>query len=175
LTKSHQRRPPLLRTAVAGDAKRIHELIERNQQQGRLLPRQLSELSAHFERFVVGVDGRGSIIACGELAPLSRARAEIRSLVVSEKRRGESLGRHVVEEIRRRASADGFDELCVFAHQPAYFVHLGFSIVPHTWLPEKLSADCWNCPLFRRCEQFALVADLEPSRERHPSTDSLHV
>lgn len=175
MKKTHRRRTPVLRTAASTDAKRIHELIERNRQQGRLLPRQLSEVSAHVERFVVGVDGRGSIVACGELAPLSHARAEIRSLVVSEKRRGEGLGRRVVDELRRRAGADGFDELCVFAHKPAYFVHMGFSLVPHTWLPEKLSADCWSCPLFRRCDQFALIADLEPSRERHPSADTLHV
>ena len=175
MTKTNRRRTPILRTAVAADAKRIHELIERNRQQGRLLPRQLTEVIAHVDRFVVGVDGRGSIIACGELAPLSHSRAEIRSLVVSEQRRGEGLGRRVVDELRRRAGADGFDDLCVFAHQPAYFVHMGFSIVPHTWLPEKLSADCWNCPLFRLCDQFALIADLEPPRERYPSTTSLHV
>ena len=33
-----------------------------------LLHRQLSELASHIGRFVVSVDGRGSIIACGELA-----------------------------------------------------------------------------------------------------------
>jgi amino-acid N-acetyltransferase len=166
-------RAPVLRTAVRSDAKRIHQLIERNQQAGHLLPRQLSELSIHIDRFVVGVDGRGSIIACGELAPLSHSLAEIRSLVVSEKRRGEGLGRRVVEELRRRARVNGFDDLCVFAHQPAYFVHMGFSIVPHTWLPEKISADCSACPLFRRCEQYAMVADLEPVP--HAADRSLHV
>ena len=144
-------------------------------QEGRLLPRQLSELSAHIDRFVVGVDGRGSIVACGELAPLSHARAEIRSLVVSEKRRGEGLGRRVVDELRRRARVDGYDELCVFAHQPAYFAHMGFSIVPHTWLPEKISADCRTCALFRHCGQYAMVAHLEPLRESRAAEQPLHV
>jgi amino-acid N-acetyltransferase len=174
LKKSTRRRTPLLRTAVRSDAKRIHELIEQNRQHGRLLPRELGEVAAHVDRFVVGVDGRGSVVACGELAPLSAARAEIRSLVVTDKRRGEGLGRRVVEEIRRRARLEGFDDLCVFAHQPAYFVHLGFSIVPHTWLPEKLAANCRACPLFRRCDQFALVSDLDLPRESQ-SSDSVHV
>lgn len=172
-TGSKQRRAPVLRTAVRSDAKRIHELIERNRQAGHLLPRQLSELAVHIDRFVVGVDGRGSIIACAELAPLSHSLAEIRSLVVSEKRRGEGLGRRVVEELRHRARISGFDDLCVFAHQPAYFAHMGFSIVPHTWLPEKISADCSSCPLFRRCAQYAMVADLEPVA--HRADQSLHV
>jgi len=167
-------RMPLLRTAVRSDAKKIHELIQRNQQAGHLLPRQLSELTARIDRFVVAVDGRGSIVACGELAPLSSSLAEIRSLVVSEKRRGKGLGHHIVDELRLRARAGGYDDLCVFAHQPAYFAHMGFSIVPHTWLPEKILADCRSCPLFRRCEQFAMVTDLDAMSEVKPAAD-LHV
>ena len=125
------------------------------------MPRQIAELTSRIDRFVVGVDGRGSIVACGELAPLSSSVAEIRSLVVTEKRRGQGIGRRIVDELRARARASGFDDLCVFAHEPGYFAHMGFSIVPHTWVPEKIMADCRNCALFRRCEQFAMVTDLD--------------
>lgn len=169
-----QRRAPQLRTAVRSDARKIHELIQRNQQVGHLLPRHLSELMSRVDRFVVGVDGRGSIVACGELAPLSPSLAEIRSLVVSEKRRGQGLGYRIVDELKARARAGGYDDLCVFAHQPAYFAHMGFSIVPHTWLPEKIAADCRSCPLFRRCEQFAMVTALDAIPEVQP-TAQLHV
>ena len=172
--KKVARRVPLLRTAVQSDARRVHDLIQQNQEAGHLLPRQLSELTSHIDRFVVGVDARGSIVACGELAPLSHSLAEIRSLVVSEKRRGKGLGRRIVDELRVRAKAAGYDDLCVFAHVPAYFAHMGFSIVPHTWLPEKISADCRTCPLFRRCDQFAMVTDLDGVSEVRP-TAQLHV
>ncbi len=145
--------PPKIRTAVRTDARRIYDLIEQHMEEGRLLPRQLSELGAHVDRFVVAVDGRGSIIGCGELAPLSHALAEIRSLVVTRKRRSAGVGRGIVDELRLRARRDGYDDLCVFAHQPAYFAHMGFSIVPHTWLPEKISVDCRTCALFRHCGQ----------------------
>jgi amino-acid N-acetyltransferase len=161
MTRSIRRPVPALRTAVRRDAKRIHELIQQNQQAGHLLPRDLSDVIGHIDRFVVAVDGRGSVIGCGELAPLSSSLAEIRSLVVSDNRRGRGLGRQIVEELRMRAKAARYDDLCVFAHEPAYFAHLGFSIVPHTWLPEKISADCGTCPLFRRCDQFAMVTDLD--------------
>jgi amino-acid N-acetyltransferase len=174
MKKTTRQRAPQLRTAVRSDARRIHELIQRNQQVGHLLPRQLSELTSRIDRFVVGVDGRGSIVACGELAPLSASLAEIRSLVVSEKRRGRGLGRRVVDELKQRARAAGYDDLCVFAHQPAYFAHMGFSIVPHTWLPEKITANCRSCPLFRRCDQFAMVTDLDNMPEVQP-TAQLHV
>jgi len=174
MKKTTGRHAPQIRTAVRTDARKVHDLIQRNQLAGRLLPRELGELTSRIDRFVVGVDGRGSIIACGELAPLSSSLAEIRSLVVSEKRRGRGLGRCIVDELRIRARAVGYDDLCVFAHQPAYFAHMGFSIVPHTWLPEKIMADCRNCALFRRCEQFAMVTDLDATPEVHPAPQ-LHV
>ena len=174
VTPVARHRAPELRTATRGDARKIHELIQRNQQAGHLLPRELSELTSRIDRFVVGVDGRGSIVACGELVPLSSSLAEIRSLVVTEKRRGQGLGHRIVDELKLRARADGYDDLCVFAHEPAYFAHMGFSIVPHTWLPEKIMADCRTCPLFRRCEQFAMVTDLDLMPEVRPA-GHLHV
>lgn len=171
---NRRRHAPLLRTAARSDARRIHELIQRNQQAGHLLPRELSELTSRIDRFAVAVDGRGAIIACGELAPLSSSLAEIRSLVVSETRRGEGLGRRIVDELRARAQGAGYSDLCVFAHQPGYFAHMGFSIVPHTWLPEKIMADCRSCPLFRKCEQFAMVMDLDATSRAQPNAQ-LHV
>ena len=174
MSRTVRRSTPHLRSAVRGDAKRIHDLIQQNQQAGHLLPRNLSDLFAHIDRFVVAVDGRGSIVACGELAPLSHSLAEIRSLVVCEKRRGQGLGRRMVDELRLRAKAARYDDLCAFAHQPAYFARMGFSIVPHTWLPEKISADCRTCPLFRRCDQFAMVTDLDAVPEAAASAH-LHV
>ena len=36
----------------------------------------------------------------------------------------------------------------------------GFSIVPHTWVPEKIAVDCHRCPLFRKCGQSAVVLSL---------------
>jgi hypothetical protein len=38
---------------------------------------------------------------------------------------------------------------------------MGFSIVPHTWVLEKLTTDCIKCPLFRTCGQYAMVVPLE--------------
>src|SRR4051812_10533064 len=86
---------PRIRTAVPKDARRIYDLIEQHRVEGRLLPRDLGELSAHIDRFVVAVDGRGSVVGCGELAPLSHSVAEVRSLVVTQKRRGAGVGRRI--------------------------------------------------------------------------------
>jgi amino-acid N-acetyltransferase len=145
-----------VRRAAATDAPYIHELIERYQQAGHLLPRSLGDISTHASRFVVAIQD-GTLLGCGELAPLSRSVAEVRSLVVDEAARGLGVGRQVIDELRRRTRAGHYRTLCAFTHDPRFFVRLDFSIVPHSWLPEKVSADCWSCALFQKCGQYAMV------------------
>jgi amino-acid N-acetyltransferase len=154
--------PPVaaLRAAVAADAPALHALIAAHLEEGRLLPRTLGELADHAHRFVVAVRG-ARIVGCAELAPLSAAVAEVRSLVVSRDARQSGLGHRMIDELGRRARREGFARLTAFAHDPRFFVRLGFSIVPHTWVPEKIAHDCHSCPLFRNCGQYAIVLDLE--------------
>ncbi len=146
----------LVREACIEDATSIHALIVQHQAEGRLLPRELVEIGAHAHRFVVA-EQDGHLIACAELAPLSRSVAEVRSLVVSADARTLGVGSRMLDELTARAVAAGFEKLCAFTHSPAYFVRRGFSIVPHVWLHEKIVTDCHRCPLFRRCGQYAVV------------------
>ena len=156
--------PITIRTATAHEADAIHDLIDEHLAEGHLLPRELGEIAVHAHRFIVAVQDE-EVLACAELAPLSRSVAEVRSFVVSREARGRAVGRRLVEELVRRATTAGFDKLCAFTHSPGYFVHLGFSIVPHAWLPEKIVTDCHACSQFRRCGQYAVVRALD--RPRH--------
>ena len=149
-----------LRTADGSDARRLLALIQANLAEGHLLPRTLDELTVHASRFVVAVRAR-KIIGCAELAPLSALVAEVRSLAVDASARGGRVGVAIVDELRRRARREGFEKLCAFTHAPAYFIHMGFSIVPHLWLAEKVFADCVKCPQFRKCGQYAMVVPLD--------------
>jgi amino-acid N-acetyltransferase len=149
-----------LRSAEPSEAKKLHALIQANLEEGHLLPRTLSELTVHAGRFVVAVRAR-KIIGCAELAALSAHVAEVRSLAVDRSARGGHVGSMIVDELRRRARREGFEKLCAFTHAPAYFIHIGFSIVPHTWLLEKVFTDCVKCPQFRRCGQYAMVVPID--------------
>ena len=161
---ARRRRPVVIRTATPADAPRNHALIKAHVQEGHLLPRTLSEVTAQAPRFVVAVRGR-DVVASAELMPLSHNVAEVRSLAVDVGERGSGLGRRIVDELRLRARREGYDRLCAFTHQPGYFVHMGFSIVPHVWLPEKIFTDCVKCPLFRACGQQAMLVEIESPRE----------
>ncbi|MDQ3211435.1 MAG: GNAT family N-acetyltransferase [Acidobacteriota bacterium] len=147
------------RQGTEADAPAVNRLIEDNLQSGHLLPRTIDEILEHARRFIVA-ERDGAVIACAELAPLSATVAEVRSLVVDEHVRGNQIGPRLVTELAAAGAARGFATLCAFTHQPSHFVKLGFTIVPHMWVPEKIAHDCTSCPLFRRCGQYAVTLPL---------------
>ena len=148
-----------LRQGHADDAEALLRLITAHADEGHLLPRTLGELRTRASRFVVA-DAEGEVVACAELAPLSPQVAEVRSLVVTPEARGHGVARRMVAALAQRARRDGFDRLCAFAHDPMFFVQLGFSLVPHQWIPEKIRVDCAGCALFRQCGQSAVLLRL---------------
>jgi len=149
----------IVRTASDADVDAIHRLVSNHVTEGRLLPRSREEIAARIGRFIVAVDN-GHVVGCADLAPLSRRVAEVRSLVVAGGARSCGIGRRLVREVEKRALVSGFESLTAFTHTPGYFVQLGFSIVPHTWVPEKIEADCRTCAQFRQCGQYAVMLPL---------------
>jgi amino-acid N-acetyltransferase len=151
--------PVILRPATVADAAALHRLIAENLELGHLLPRTMEDLEQNAGRFIVA-DADNAVVACAELAPLGETVAEVRSLVVHQDYRGRRIGSELVHHIAGAANDRGFSTLCAFTHEPAHFVRLGFSIVPHMWVPEKIAHDCTSCPLFRRCGQYAVTLTL---------------
>jgi len=148
-----------IRHADASEAPALYALIEAHRVEGHLLPRTLTELEVHADRFIV-IERAGRIIACAELMKLSAHVAEVRSLVVDREHRGGGIAASLMSALVDAARDAGYVSLCAFTHSPAFFVRQGFSIVPHTWVPEKIQADCTSCAFFRRCEQYAMLLPL---------------
>lgn len=148
-----------LRSATLEDVAAINLLITDNLAAGHLLPRTIDDLEAHAARFTVAAS-RERIVGCVELAPLGSGVAEVRSLVVDEAMRGQHIGSALIDHVASSATANGFSTLCAFTHEPARFVRLGFTIVPHIWVPEKVARDCTSCALFRHCGQYAVMLPL---------------
>ena len=155
------------RRAEGSDAPAIHKLISDNREVGHLLPRTLDDVVDHAPRFIVSEADR-RVIGCAELAPLSSTVAEVRSLVVDQEARGNRIGPRLLTELASAGIAQGFFTLCAFTHQPSHFVKLGFTIVPHMWVPEKIAHDCTTCPLFRRCGQYAVTLPLRDGVQIRP-------
>lgn len=140
-------------------AEAMHALITASLDEGHLLPRSLDDLRRHAARFLVIMAGE-ALVGCAELAPLSGTVAEVRSLVIDAAHRGKRLGPALIESLGATARREQFGTLCAFTHEATHFVRLGFTIVPHTWLPEKIATDCFACPKFRTCGQYAVALPL---------------
>jgi amino-acid N-acetyltransferase len=163
--------PPLeLRCARAHDVDVIHGLIDAHLHEGHLLPRTREDIAAEVEQFVVATRD-DVVVGCAELSRLAADVAEVRSLVVADDVQGQGLGRALVRELMATAQNSPYKRLCAFTHAPAFFVRLGFSIVPHLDVPEKVFIDCVGCPLFRRCGQHAVMFWLDDAGHRGRSPE----
>ena len=148
-----------IQRGTPAQAEAMHALITASLEEGHLLPRSLDDLRRHAERFLV-IMADGQLVGCAELAPLSGTVAEVRSLVIGAAHRGRKLGPALIESLGATARREQFGTLCAFTHEATHFVRLGFTIVPHTWLPEKIATDCVGCPKFRTCGQYAVALPL---------------
>jgi amino-acid N-acetyltransferase len=164
------REPIGFRSARARDVGAIHHLIEAHVAEGHLLPRTRQSIAAEVEQFVVATRA-GVVVGCAELVPLGPEVAEVRSLVVSDEVQGQGVGRALVLALLAAAENGPFNRLCAFTHAPAFFVRLGFSIVPHLDVREKVFTDCVECPLFRRCGQQAVVFWLRSAKDARRSPE----
>ena len=130
----------------------------------------LDELSVRAPRFVSssnGVRPRWSAAPSWRRCRRRSPRCGRWSSSGDARRRGPGV--RMVEDLARRARREGSIASVRSPTMPASSCGCGFSIVPHTWVPEKIAHDCFACPLFRICGQQALVSIASTSTEREPS------
>jgi amino-acid N-acetyltransferase len=93
----------------------------------------------HFSDFIVaeandGIEGAVGLEKYDSVALL-------RSAVVAPERRGSGIGRQLVEEVLKRAEADGIDELYLLTTTAEnYFPRFGFTATTRAAVPEKLKS-----------------------------------
>ncbi|MBW1705549.1 MAG: N-acetyltransferase [Deltaproteobacteria bacterium] len=151
-----------IRKAIIGDIKDIHRLLNHYADQGLLLPRSLSELYDHLRDYVVLVsdDNRYSIHGVCGLRICWEDLAEIKSLAVSEEQHGKGSGIRLVEACLKESRSLGLKKVFTLTYVPDFFIKLGFKVVEKSVLPNKIWADCLNCPKFPDCDETALMINL---------------
>jgi amino-acid N-acetyltransferase len=93
--------------------------------------------------------------------------AEIRSLIVDEKYRGQNIGKNIVKFALDEAERIGVkDEVLVLTYLPDFFKKMGFTEIPKETIPEhKIWADCIKCIHFPICNEVSLVYKLGSANE----------
>jgi amino-acid N-acetyltransferase len=149
-----------VRKAHQGDVRAIHELLLHSAQKGLLLPRALIYLYGHIRNFFVAQTQAGKIVACCALAPVWEDLGEICSLVVHADVQHRGLGRRLVQACIADCGPLRLSRIFALTYQEAFFFSLGFKVVAKDDLPQKVWADCVNCPKYPDCDEIAVLLEL---------------
>jgi amino-acid N-acetyltransferase len=153
---------PLLRKARIQDVKAIHGLLLRpGEGDGLVLPRSFNQLYSHLRDFFVAADREtDEVLGCCALSICWDDLAEVRSLMVRRDHRGQGLGRLLVDACLSEAVTLGIFRVFVLTNQEAFFRKMGFAEAAKDALPQKVWADCVNCPHFPDCDETPMILEL---------------
>ena len=88
-----------IRSAKTSDVPNIAALIEQHALEGKLLPRSSESIKATLADWLVGEDADGELVACVSLLRYTPELAEVRSLAVADKVKGQGYGRTIVKAL----------------------------------------------------------------------------
>lgn len=149
-----------IRKARVPDVKSIHGLLLHSGGMGLLLPRSLSDLYSKLRDFYVLADRDAETVrGCCALAITWEDIAEVRSLAIAEDLRGRGWGKRLVEACLSEAVTLGLFRVFTLTYQVDFFVRQGFRVVDKEVLPQKVWADCLNCPKFPGCDETAMLIE----------------
>ncbi|HEX6533092.1 MAG TPA: GNAT family N-acetyltransferase [Gemmatimonadaceae bacterium] len=150
----------VVRAARAGDIGGIAALIDGYARERVMLPRSPESIALALDSFVVAVDARERVLACGALKEYSPSLAEVASLAVSAEAHGRGLGRRVVESLESLARARGIGELFALTLTPRFFEAVGYAETDRARYPEKVRRDCLACARRAACAEVCVWREL---------------
>lgn len=152
-----------IRTAQLADVPAILDLVNEHVRRGDVLPRTAESIRETLPHWLVGIDDEGDLIACVSLLFYTEALAEVRSLAVADKAKGQGLGRLIVRSLITNAKLQGVPTLFALTRAVGFFEKLDFTITSKERFPQKVWRDCIHCPLLENCDETAVVLQLNPT------------
>ena len=151
--------PLVIRPARIADMLQVEPLINGFAAQNLMLHKTREQLVRLFREFVVAVDEHGRVVGCGGLRIFSPDLAEVISLAVDPATQGTGLGGRIVERLMEDAEMLGIGSVFALTLRDGFFHRLGFRTVPKEMFPDKVWADCRNCPKLLACDEIAVVRE----------------
>jgi amino-acid N-acetyltransferase len=151
---------PIVRPAVESDVHAIAEIVNEHARQGHLLPRSPESVRASLANWLVAEVG-GAVVGIGSLLEMSPTLVEVRSLAVLPAYRSYGVGKLIVRGLVERARQRGIRTVFALTRAVPFFERLGFVVTDKERFPEKVWKDCAICPLQHRCDETAVVLEVE--------------
>ena len=142
------------------DVPLVANLINGYANLGQMLPRSHHKLYQFLRDFVGAWEG-DLLVGCGALALIWEELGEIRSLAVLPEWRGRGVGRAMIAYLLAEARTLGLTRVFALTYQQTFFAELGFQEVARETLPHKIWGDCLDCPKFPKCDEIAMILDLD--------------
>jgi argininosuccinate synthase len=155
-----------IRVARPDDVPGIVALVDEHVQRGDLLPRSAESIRQSLNDWLVGIDAGGSVVACVSLLYYTDALAEVRSLAVADRVKGQGWGSTLLKALIAKAKLRDVPTLFALTRAVDFFQKVGFTISQRERFPEKVWRDCRVCPLLERCDETAVVLHLRPTAPR---------
>ena len=130
---------------------------------GTLLRRTLAEICENIRDFVV-VEHEGEVVGCGALHLYGMHLAEVRSITIGPKAKGQGAGRMLIDALLAEASRQSVTCVCLFTRIPDFFGKMGFTVVDKELLPDKMYKDCLRCPRLHACDEIAMYMGELPEK-----------
>jgi len=146
------------------DVPQMHKLINEFANRGDMLPRALSQIYEDLRDYFV-LRENNAVIGCAALHVNWMDLAEIRSLAVDAANQRKGHGGALVKACVDEAHQLGLPRVFCLTRQPDFFAKQGFLPVDRAELPHKIWAECYYCPKFPDCDEFALVREIPASAD----------
>jgi amino-acid N-acetyltransferase len=121
----------IIRPARTSDIKAIRQIIDMYVLARRLLPKETVTLYETVQEFTVA-ESEGEIVGCGALHVLWEDLAEVRTVAVLEKMRGQGVGNAIIENIMIRAKEIGVKRIFCLTFETEFFGRNGFNAIEGT-------------------------------------------
>jgi amino-acid N-acetyltransferase len=154
-----------IRRARIADATAISELNNRFADQALMLRRSPEMISLAIDDYVVAVNDRGHILACGAIKEYSPSVAEVAAIAVAPEAHGKGLGRQVVAAVEQLALKRGISDVFALTLQPDFFQAIGYTRVDRARYPEKIRRDCLGCARRFACNEICFARRLRADQK----------
>lgn len=151
----------VIRRARPSDAANIARLIGLFADQALMLRRTPEMVELQIDDYVVGVDARDNIVACGALKEYSPSVAEIAAIAVSPDAHGRGVGKAIVNAVEALAIKRGTFDVFALTLQPEFFAAIGYQRVDRARYPEKIRRDCLGCARRFACNEICFAKNLK--------------
>lgn len=149
-----------IRPAARADAPAIATLVDSFARRGLILPRAEVAIRESIGTWIVASAPSG-MLGCGSLVAYAEDLAEVRSLAVAPRAQRRGVGTALVRALIDLGRREGYAKLFALTRRVRFFERLGFEPAEVAWFPEKVWRDCAVCPLIDRCDEHAVVLNLD--------------